>query len=415
MEGEEIISSTQCDPIPTFLTKKGWLAFYNGHSIKSLSKLHRVLHVSQIKSLQMSDNNNKISEIFMAIILLCSMSYASYLFVVNFGFQAIIDSSTFVSSYNPDPDTLNVVDDIILAWCYVPIGVCILFGLIQPSKPSKLIIKFDNEDGIESDFELSESQAITSWTVNAALLFSLIMYLIIDGGGFQVLMRYEFIIFSIIFFLYLKRQRVIEDFSLSELWLGPHNKHLAEQKLDNEMTIITGVKDFIKFKKLNEFHMDLTTFLEIEGTQDMQQVPVMSNQMPPEFNRLKERVESHDSILSQIVVHYDHIFISPTPWLSCSAVRSSTEKLLSFRVKKILPKAPKNKNLSDFRNLLNKNDVSLTDNILRDIDQISVLGNNAVHNMDASTSDYMSMLEKFVNVVDWHISNPPISIIERED
>ena len=88
---------------------------------------------------------------------------------------------------------------------------------------------------------------------------------------------------------------------------------------------------------------------------------------------------------------------------------------MSFRVKKILPKAPKNKNLSDFRNLLNKHDISLTDNILRDIDQISILGNSAVHNMEASTSDYMSMLEKFVNVVDWHISNPPTSIVNDDE
>ncbi|MDA7603760.1 hypothetical protein N8771_04675, partial [Euryarchaeota archaeon] len=60
-------------------------------------------------------------------------------------------------------------------------------------------------------------------------------------------------------------------------------------------------------------------------------------------------------------------------------------------------------------------DTFLTGNILRDIDQISVLGNNAAHNMKSSTSDFMSILEKFVNVVEWHISNPPISIIERED
>jgi len=35
--------------------------------------------------------------------------------------------------------------------------------------------------------------------------------------------------------------------------------------------------------------------------------------------------------------------------------------------------------------------------------------------MQSSTSDFMSILEKFVNVVEWHISNPPVSIIERED
>ena len=133
------------------------------------------------------------------------------------------------------------------------------------------------------------------------------------------------------------------------------------------------------------------------------------------YLQLKKRIESHDSIISQIVVHYNHIFLPGTPWLSCGAVRTSTEKLLNYRVKLILPKEPKNKNLTDFRNLLNKHDSSLTSDILRDIDHISVLGNNAIHNMEASTSDYISMLEKFVNVLDWHISHPPTSIVNHDE
>jgi hypothetical protein len=231
------------------------------------------------------------------------------------------------------------------------------------------------------------------------IIFSGFFFFIIDLGGFQVLIHPYAIILGILLFFYLKREKIFTDLSISRKKI----KNAADP--GNE----------IIHDSINDFHSHLTIFLGIDDIETLQNVSMMSSRMPPEFNQLKKRVESHDSILSQIVVHYDHIFLSPTPWLSCSAVRSSTEKLLSFRVKKILPKAPKNKNLSDFRNLLNKHDTSLSGNILRDIDQISVLGNSAVHNMEASTSDYMSMLEKFVNVVDWHISNPPISIIERED
>ena len=397
LEGEEIVSSVRCEPTPLFLTKKGWLAVANDHNIPTLSRLHRVLHVNRIKSLQLLvKTKNKLANILFLTMILCSMAYASYLFISNFGIESIVDSSTFVSTYDPEAPT--VVDDVIFFWCFSPLFLFIL-GNIFFKKNDKLTITFLSEDELDSNFTIKTQSAHVTWTQGILIFFSLLFTIIIDWGGFQVLIHPYAIIMGILLFFYLKREKIFTDLSISI------------KKIRNT----TDSDNDIIHDSITDFHSHLTIFLGIDDIETLQKVSTMSSRMPPEFNQLKKRVESHDSILSQIVVHYDHIFLSPTPWLSCSAVRSSTEKLLSFRVKKILPKAPKNKNLSDFRNLLNKHDLSLTDNILRDIDQISILGNSAVHNMEASTSDYMSMLEKFVNVVDWHISNPPTSIVNDDE
>lgn len=397
LEGEEIVSSVQCEPTPLFLTKKGWLAFVNDHNISTLSRLHRVLHVNRIKSLQLLvKSKNKLANILFLTMIFCSMAYATYLFITNFGIDSIIDSSTVLSTYSSTEET--IVDDILGFWCYLPVFLYVI-GQFLFSKNDELIITFLSEEELETNFTIVKPSSDVSWTQSIFILFEIIFVVIIWLGGFQVLTSLEIIILGILLFFYSIRKKIFDDLSISR------------KKIKNT----TDPGNEIIHDSIGDFHSHLTIFLGIDDIETLQKVSTMSSRMPPEFNQLKKRVESHDSILSQIVVHYDHIFLSPTPWLSCSAVRSSTEKLLSFRVKKILPKEPKNKNLSDFRNLLNKHDTSLTDNILRDIDQISVLGNSAVHNMEASTSDYMSMLEKFVNVVDWHISNPPISIVDRED
>ncbi len=398
LEGEEIVSSVPCaNTTSLFLTKKGWLAFVNDHNIPTLSRLHRLLHVNRIKSLQLSvKSKNKLVNILFLTMMLCSMAYATYLFISNFGIESIIDSSTVLSTYSAVEVT--IVDDILGLWCYLPL-ILYVIGTLLFSKNDELIITFLSEEELESNFTIETPSSDVYWTQSIFILFAFFFYIIIASGGFQVLINLEIIIIGILLFFYSIRKKIFADLSISR------------KKIRNT----TDPDNDIIHDSITDFHSHLTIFLGIDDIETLQKVSTMSSRMPPEFNQLKKRVESHDSILSQIVVHYDHIFLSPTPWLSCSAVRSSTEKLLSFRVKKILPKAPKNKNLSDFRNLLNKHDTSLTDNILRDIDQISILGNSAVHNMEASTSDYMSMLEKFVNVVDWHISNPPISIVDRED
>ena len=397
LEGEEIVSSVRCEPTPLFLTKKGWLAVANDHNIPTLSRLHRVLHVNRIKSLQLLvKTKNKLANILFLTMILCSMAYASYLFISNFGIESIVDSSTFVSTY--DSEVYTVVDDVIFFWCYTPLLIfCI--GNLFFKKNDKLTITFLSEDELESNFTIKTQSAHVTWTQEILISFSVLFSIIIEWGGFQVLIDPYAIILGILLFFVWKREKIFTDLSISR------------KKIKNA----DDLGDDIIHDSISDFHSHLTIFLGINDIETLQKVSPMSSRMPPEFNQLKKRVESHDSILSQIVVHYDHIFLSPTPWLGGAAVRSSTEKLLSFRVKKILPKAPKNKNLSDFRNLLNKHDISLTDNILRDIDQISILGNSAVHNMEASTSDYMSMLEKFVNVVDWHISNPPTSIVNDDE
>jgi len=398
LDEEKIISSLKSGQQPIILTNDGWLSFPMLHHIPHLSQLHRVLHLSSVNSVNIKQQSNRTHQYISGILTIISMLYACMIFLENFGIDGFIDSSVFLA------DADDIAWKISLYFCWAP-G---LFGIFLTlfDKSDEITISFETNENSEATWEISKpskGDSLTRFIWGTIFIFLFICIFIITIGGVAIALQPPFLITGFMLFVYTRKSEIFRDVKL------PFNLFTGES-IDYDLFDLDERADSI-----SDFYLHLTRFLGIEDSEGLQIIPELSETMPPEFNKLKKRVESHDSILSQIVIHYDHIFLSPTPWLSCAAVRTSTEKLLSFRVKKILPKAPKNKNLLDFRNLLNKNDTALTDNILRDIDQIRILGNTAVHNMEASTSDYMSILEKFVNVVDWHISNPPISIINDED
>ena len=401
LEGEEIISSVKLPKERTtlVLTNEGWLVIPVKHSIPNISNLSRLFHVNSIKKIEILWHPWR--DQFHALIsnLLCigSILYGCYIYVGTFGYTNLFTSQEFFDAYM---DYQPITDEILAYLFWLPL----LLTIIQHFTIGKEELRIDyiDKNSVISSIALKHPhRSITTDIIFLSVCIGMIFWVFAE---LILSIRMEAIFIIIIAFILTKKygKNILEEI----LFWRPRKRFVAES-LSNSQT------------NIGNFYKKIMIFLpihEVDGKQiiDRSQTDFVKS-LPPEFNQLKKKVESHDSILSQIIVHYDHIFLSPTPWFSCSAVRTSTEKLLGFRVSKILPKSPKNKNLTDFRNLLNKHDTSLTGNILRDIDQISVLGNSAVHNMAASTSDYMSMLEKFVNIVDWHISNPPTSIVNDDE
>ena len=162
LEGEEIVSSVRCEPTPLFLTKKGWLAFVNNHNVPTLSRLHRVLHVNRIKSLQLSvKSKNKLANILFLTMILCSMAYATYLFISNFGIESIIDSSTVLSTYSAVEVT--IVNTILGLWCWLPL-ILFIIGHLLFSKNDELIITFLSEEELESNFTIEKPSSDVYWT-----------------------------------------------------------------------------------------------------------------------------------------------------------------------------------------------------------------------------------------------------------
>jgi len=75
-----------------------------------------------------------------------------------------------------------------------------------------------------------------------------------------------------------------------------------------------------------------------------------------------------------------------------------------------LPKASKKyKSLRNYTDELRKHDDGLDSETLGSIETIISLGNQATHGRGSSKEDYISALQKFVEVLEWHIATPVVS------
>jgi len=400
LEGEEIISSVKLPKEKTtlMLTNDGWIVIPVEHSIPNISNLSRLFHVNSIKKIEMGYHPWR-DQVYSNIInLLCigSIFYACYIYVGTFGPTNLYTSQEFLDAWM---DYQPITDKIFLHLFFLPL-MLIFIQRFMIGKEELHIDYIDKDSAISS---IAVSHPHRSFTTDLIFVFVFCGFLLwIFAETIFSLRMTSIIVISVLIIITSAGRDILQDI----LFWRPRKRFFVKDSVYQT----SNIKNF--YKKINIF----LPIHEVDGKQiiDRSQTDFVKS-LPPEFHKLRKRVEAHDAILSQIVEDYNYIFNSSKAFVGGSIVRTSTEKLLSFRVKKILPKVQKNKNLSDFRNLLNKHDNEMTEDILRDIDQISVLGNNATHNMKSSTSDFMSILEKFVNVVEWHISNPPTSIVKDDE
>ena len=143
----------------------------------------------------------------------------------------------------------------------------------------------------------------------------------------------------------------------------------------------------------------------MEGT--IRVVP-LSEKYEHELIDIKEKLAIHDEMLSEMNVKYSDSFGVPSPWLGVSALRTSTEILLDYRIKQMKP-ADKNirRDLKDHINTLKSIDDDFTNNIYMMVESLRTSGNEAVHRMVATKEDYISSLQKFREIVDWHFTHHP--------
>ena len=166
----------------------------------------------------------------------------------------------------------------------------------------------------------------------------------------------------------------------------------------------------IKQVDLHTFHSELLAALELPNqTGTTQQLVSIGERLESELAEIRKRLDDQDAILTTIIPVYADIFASPTPWLGTAAIRLSTEMLLKHRLSQLLPGASKkHKTLRNYTDELRKHDKDLDSETLGSLETIISLGNQAAHGRGSSKEDYISALQKFVEVVEWHLSKPTI-------
>jgi hypothetical protein len=234
----------------------------------------------------------------------------------------------------------------------------------------------------------------------ALFWFSLIFFIVFTpspGNGISDNLDVLFAVVGLVFFswIYLtaKRQLIPIDEGLN-----------APEKSD-----ISKIKNSDVFT----FHQELQRVFSLPSVEgDKQQLVSVGDLLHEELAEIKDRLDTQESTLMQIVPLYPDIFEVPSHYLGTVTIRISTETLLKHRLSLILPKASKKyKSLRNYTDELRKHDDGLDSDTLGSIETIISLGNQATHGRGSSKEDYISALQKFVEVVEWHIATPVVSSV----
>ena len=204
--------------------------------------------------------------------------------------------------------------------------------------------------------------------------------------------------------------------------------------VDNAMQQVINSTQFINGDEVKNFQAELADYLGVKHVitcgnntrPKIVKISAMKNNVTPlktsvtgisfltpattkQFKPIGGVIRQTSAILTTIIPVYADIFASPTPWLGTAAIRLSTEMLLKHRHSQLLPGASKkHKTLRNYTDELRKHDKDLDSETLGSIETIISLGNQAAHGRGSSKEDYISALQKFVEVVEWHLSKPTI-------
>ena len=152
---------------------------------------------------------------------------------------------------------------------------------------------------------------------------------------------------------------------------------------------------------------------KIEGSQfdNNQNKSALEERLSEQVSDLKERLEKHETLLNRIADegNWRYVYSENRTSSALNDIRTCTEKLLYSRCEIIGKKIPeRRRSLDSLIKLLKSDKVADLDNIgAKHASVIKEFVNPASHNLTASDSDYLKALDSFVQLVEWHVENPP--------
>ena len=368
-------------PEGVILTSDGWIARIQTHGHKGITQLFRMLHVKDIKSVDAK--RSKFRDATRVLLYVSIMVAGASMLLQPFSYGLDIFWDGFHPSQCVGPQNCSGeswLNDYGL-WSWIAyIWVPLLFV------PYRQTINIVHSSGTMKIQQESLNQA---WIfLILSVVWWLVLYPIEEYGASDAISDGTVLILLFI------GAMLIWNSTKKELF--PHWQEEAE----------------IPDVRLHEFHRNLLIALGLSGEEEgVQEIISLGETMSDDLTEIKQRLEAHDAMLSQIVAHYPDIFGVPAPWLGITGIRASTEILLGHRLRQILPNPSKEiRTLANYRDQLKRHDTEIDNEVLRSIEVIISLGNAATHNMEATKEDYISALQKFAGVVDWHLTTPAKSV-----
>ena len=140
----------------------------------------------------------------------------------------------------------------------------------------------------------------------------------------------------------------------------------------------------------------------------------LEERLSEQVSELKDRLEKHETLLNRIADegNWRYVYSENRTSSALNDIRTCTEKLLYSRCEIIGKKIPeRRRSLDALISLLKSDKVADLDNTgAKHASVIKEFVNPASHNLTASDSDYLKALDSFVQLVEWHVENPPQNI-----
>ena len=156
--------------------------------------------------------------------------------------------------------------------------------------------------------------------------------------------------------------------------------------------------------------------------QDIEKAPIepvnlasesLEQRLKSEISELKERLEQHETILNRITIEGDwrYIYSEKRTKNALNDIRTCTERLLYSRVESLGHTLPeRGRTLRPLMDFLSQQKISdLQSTAIKHVKVIEAVVNPASHELQSSDDDYLKALDSFVQLVEWHVENPPLN------
>ena len=386
-------------PDGILLTSDGHIGRFHKHEYEGISRIFRMIHVKDLTSITCIPRSKLQSlTLFLLIISTILTSIVFFLEPFSYGIDIFLygfDINTCTELENSTWSCEQQAN----SWFYdsywwYPCVIAVSLYFVSLTSPfnfrTKLRLEY-NEGIIDIVDEFSSYFAALFWF---SLFFNLLASPTPSNGisdGLDVLLFVGGLVFLLGTYHAAKRQLIPIDEGLN----APDKSDISKIKNSDVFT----------------FHQELQRVFDLPSVEgDKQQLVSVGDLLHEELAEIKDRLDTQESTLMQIVPLYPDIFEVPSHYLGTVTIRISTETLLKHRLSLILPKASKKyKSLRNYTDELRKHDDGLDSDTLGSIETIISLGNQATHGRGSSKEDYISALQKFVEVVEWHIATPVVS------
>ena len=363
------------------LTNDGYIAKYHEHEFEGITQLFRMLHVSEIKTIELdhSPANRKISVpyFFFLIIVGSIFAYLPFRFGVEYWWNG------------------SEIDYVYSEWLGMLFVFSILIAMVMYANSRKLRLSPGTEVSIGHDsgkLKFADRQN-TFLFPGLYFLGSIFHFLATQNGASWIGEPFPEILILIPIVI------VLTFFSKRQMSLEIHSNHLSFTK-----------REYPKVS-MKEFGEKMLELLDLSVDADgIQHTIPLSKKYATDLIEINEQLDRHEEMLRSVGVRIKESLDSQHPWVGVVTIRVALEALLAHRVREINPKRKNyGSGVKDYVNALKTTDDSFEQEQYHLIEIIRTTGNAPNHGSlnHMTKHDYIGALRKFCTLVEWHFENPP--------